>query len=864
MAKRNGSSRQGRRKKKSVRWSRILLLLFVITLMLGIGAGAVFVLDAVRAMPHIQDVRPQPQVTSFVYDASGEKIAPLRGPEHRIIVEFGDIPEIVRQAFLAVEDHRFYDHFGMDIYRTAGAMWYNLRERTPGGALQGGSTITQQLARNAWPIGMEQTYQRKIQEAFLAIQIERAYTKDQILAMYLNQINLGHGAYGVQAAAQIYFGKDISELTLGEAAIIAGLPQAPSNHSPYVSMEQATRRRSTVLAAMVREGYITEAEQRQANREEVSLIGLPEGINSTAASFVDYVLSQLLERYDPAIIYGGGIHVYTTLDQRIQQGVEQSIQTHLDADFPLGEFEKDLQVAIVVVDPMTGHVLAMVGGRDHKAMLEHNRVYQTYRQPGSAFKPIAVYTAALEAGWTTASIIDDAPVEYQLTTERFAPRNYRETGWPLGAYRGLTTVREAIRRSVNVTAVRTLMEIGVDTGFEAAERLGITSLIPEGSMNDRNPSLALGGLTRGVSPMELTLAYSSFAAGGIRAEPIAITRIVDRHGNVLEANEPQRTVAVTPQIAYLMTDMLKSVVSDSRSGWNDNWGTGWRADLSADWPVAGKTGTTDDTIDLWWVGYTPMYAATVWLGFDEPASIPDIVGMHMPSGLYPALIWRDLMEVAHEGIEPFEFDQPPDLMERTICIKSGKLPGEYCPPGQQRRELFIQGTEPVEICDIHVQVTVCSNHPNLLWDPLCPESGDPVKKVFLDRPIIREPVVDNQGRTLPMPWDMANAVPTQSCVDVYGAREDLAEVTLDLTVGPRGFVPTILQATLDQVVHLEVTSTEGAHLIVIDGLGVEIGVTDEEPVQVTFTPEQAGVFRIYCADHYPNNRNEQGRFMVTR
>ncbi len=856
------NSRKGRRKKRSIRWVRILLLLFLVTLMAGIGLGAGFVLNAVRAMPHIQDVRPQPQVTSFIYDADGEKIAPLRGPEHRIIVEFSEIPEVVRQAFVAMEDHRFYDHFGMDIYRTIGAMWHNLRN--PGAALQGGSTITQQLARNAWPIGMEQTYQRKVQEAFLAIQIERAYTKDQILTMYLNQINLGHGAYGVQAAAQIYFGKDLSELTLGEAAIIASLPQAPSNLSPYVSMEQATRRRSFVLAAMVREGYITEAQQRQAERERVELIGLPEGVNSVAGHFVDYVLSQLLERYSQATVYGGGIHVYTTLDQRIQQGVEESIRTHLDADFPLGEFEKDLQVGIVVLDPLTGHIKAMVGGREHNAMLEHNRVWQTYRQPGSAFKPIGVYTSALEAGWTAASIIDDAPVEYQLTTERFAPRNYRETGWPLGAYRGLTTVREAIRRSVNVPAVRTLMEIGVDAGFETAERLGITSMIPDGPMSDRNPSLALGGLTRGVSPLELTLAYSTFAAGGIRPEPIAITRVEDRHGNVLEENETLRTVVVTPQLAYLMTDMLKSVVVDSRSGWISNWGTGWRAELSGDWPVAGKTGTTDDTIDLWWVGYTPSYIATVWLGFDEPESIPDIVGMHMPSGLYPALIWRDLMEVAHEGLGPLEFERPPDLVERTICIKSGQLPGEHCPAAQQRRELFIHGTEPLDTCEIHVSVEVCSSHPNLLWDPQCSERGQPVEKVFLDRPILEEPVVDNRGRTLPMPWDMADAAPTESCVDVYGSRDDLADVTLELTVGPRGFVPTILQARQDQVVTLVIESTEDTHLIVIDGMGIEVEVTEEETARVAFTPEQAGVFRMYCDYHYPANRNEQGRFVVTR
>ncbi len=861
MARKSRSSRNEKKPRRRIRWWRLLLVVVVVVALVGAGLGAGFVLSAVRAMPEIADVRPEAQITSYVYDVHGEQVAPLHGPEHRIMVEHAEIPDVVREAFMAIEDHRFYDHFGLDLYRIVGAAWNNLT----GGPLQGGSTISQQLARNAWPIGMEQTWTRKIQEAVLALQLERAYTKDQILTMYLNQINLGHGAYGVQAAAEIYFDKDVADLDLAQAALLAALPRAPSVYSPYVNPDLASQRRSVVLANMVREGFIDEDQKEQAQKQPIELAGLENRQEAVAPHFIDYVLSQLLERYPSDVIYGGGLKVHTTLDPEIQTAAEESVKTHLLEDFPQGAYDKDLQIGMVIADPHTGHIKAMIGGRQHTSMLEQNRAWQTYRQPGSAFKPIAVYTPALEEGWTPATVIDDSPVDVRIeeTGQRFTPRNYSESGWPLGAYRGLTTMREAIRRSVNVTAVRALMDLGIDKGLDAAERMGFSKLITSGPQSDRGPSLALGGLTEGASPLEMTLAYSAFAAGGVKPEPIAITKIVDRHGNVLEENSPQRSVVTSPEAAYLMTDMLRSVVSDRRSGWESNWGTGDRARFSAEWPIAGKTGTTDDIKDLWWIGYTPEYVGTVWLGFDQPEDIAKVVGRSMPSGLYPVLIWRDAMEPIHEGLEITDFERPDGMVEKTVCIKSGKLPGEHCPTNKQRRELFHEDNVPTEKCETHVELEVCSEHPNLLWDGRCPAGGRPTKEVFLDRPPVDEPVVDTQGRTLPKPWDLADLPPTESCQEVHGPAEEPADM-VEITMSDTGISPVIVRVGEGQEVTLRVTAEDAERELVIQGQGIELEVAADETAEIIFTPEQVGIYRMYCGKSYPENSNLQGRFIVER
>ncbi|MFO7942211.1 MAG: PBP1A family penicillin-binding protein, partial [Bacillota bacterium] len=821
----NAGRKSKRPRKKTFNLFRIFFVLLMATVIIGIGVGAGFVVGAVRAMPQIEDIRPQAQETSYVYDNRGEILAPLRGTEHRIMVDLEDIPQEVVDAFIAIEDHRFYDHFGVDLYRIAGAAWSNLT--TDG--LQGASTITQQLARNAWPIGMEQTWSRKIQEAILALQLERAYHKDQILEMYLNQINLGHGAYGVQAAAGIYFDKDISEVNLEEAALLAAIPKSPEGYSPYKHRAAARNRRNEVLEAMEYHGFIDESVRSGTEAKPIALAGLPEVTQSAAPSFMDYVINELLERYDSQTVYGGGLKIYTTLDLKAQSYIDEAVATHLDENFPLGEFEKDLQTAIVIMDHQTGDILAMKGGRQHHDAREHNRVSQSYRQPGSAMKPILPYSLALEEGWTTASIIDDAPKEFSSGSGRFVPKNYSQSGWPMGVYYGLTTLREAIRRSVNLPAVRTLEALGVGKGPDWVEKFGITSLVRSGGQSDGGLAMALGGLTQGVSPLELTGAYSTFPGGGSRVEPMAITRVEDRHGNVLEDNSPTRHVVMSQQNAYIMTDILRSVVHDTRGGWLNNTGTGWRAKLENDWPAAGKTGTTDDSADLWWVGFTPRYIGAVWLGFDEPDSIPSIVGRSMPSGLFPVQIWKDIMDNLHRDMEPEDFPKPDGIVERTVCIKSGKLPGPDCPTNLQRREIFALGTEPRETCDIHVEMEVCSEHPNLLWDPECVENGEPEMKVFLEREEL-EPVTDTRGRTLPLPLDMEDIPPEEYCTDVYGTRPEEPsegedeEIRWEVTESARvsvdrnGFDPIVVRVPFEAEIEFEIAATgDTDHRIVIDG-----------------------------------------------
>ena len=857
----NRKKRTRKGKKMTIRWAQIFLLIFLSFAIVVGGVGAGVVGSAMRDMPEVEEVLPQTRLTSYVYDKDGNEISPLKGPEHRIHVDIEDVPDVVKDAFMAIEDHRFYDHFGLDVYRIAGAFWTNITT----GSLQGASTITQQLARNAWPIGMEQTYSRKIQEAFLAMQLERTYTKNQIFEMYLNQINLGHNAYGVQAAAEIYFDKDIADVTLSEAAMLAALPRAPSHYSPYIDPERAEHRRQLVLEAMYRYDKISEAEKERAQQESIQLSGLPTLVDTheTAPFFMDYVLDQLLKRYNPELVYGGGLRVYTTLDLDIQSGIDDAVAKHLDENFPVGEFEKDLQVAAVVMDPYTGHIKGMRGGREHTAHLEHNRVSQSYRQPGSVIKPIGPYAAALDQGWSPGSIIDDAPVAYSQPDGRFIPRNYSEGGSARGLYRGLTTMREAIRRSVNVTAVRTMDQVGIGTVYDMLKRFGITSLDPDPVDGDHGLAAALGGLSKGVSPLELTAAYAAFPGGGVRPEPIAITKVVDRHGNVLEDNTPDRSVVMEPDAAYLMLDMLKSVIRETRTGWISNWDTGYRAQLEGDWPAGGKTGTTDDVVDLWMVGFTPKYVGSVWLGFDEPDNLSQVLGRQMLSSYFPPLIWKDMMDHAHEGLELTDFERPDTIIEQTICIKSGKRPGPHCPSNMQRRELFIQGNEPRDECDLHVEVEVCSEHPDLLYDPACAEAGSPEKRVFLDRDEV-EPVQDHDGVTLPMPWDMDDRPPEETCVEVHGEAEpdphgpdfdddididDLPVASAELMIRASGFEPTTLRVPAKSKVELTIINDESEdHRLVIHGFGINAFIPAEETMTITIiTPDQRGTYHMYCS-----------------
>ncbi|MCR4397854.1 MAG: penicillin-binding protein 1A [Firmicutes bacterium] len=715
---------------------KLLLALMLLAVLVAAGAAFAFVSSALKNLPALSGLEPKPSLTSFVYDCNGKVLAPLHAEEHRIPISIKRVPNHVRNAFIAVEDVRFYEHIGVDIKGIIRAA-FNI---VTGRQFQGGSTITQQLARAAF-LTPTRRLERKIQEAFLAIELERKYTKDEILGMYLNIIPFGNGAYGIQAASQLYFGKNVEDLTIAEAALLAGMVQAPAAYDPYTHPQAARTRQAAVLQLMAKHGFISEAEADKAASSPLMFKPLKKSEIEWGAFFADYVLQQLLSRYSPETVYESGLQVYTTVDPEIQKAAEKAVATVLDPVFPMKPGEDYPEAAVVVMDPKTGYLKAIVGGRKHDRWLQQNRVVQSKRQPGSAFKPIAVYTAAMERGLTPSSVVDDSPVEWaQVSGPSWAPENYDRK------FMGLMTIREALERSRNVVAVKVLDRIGVPTGCDYAEKLGITTLVrsPRNGMSDLNLSTGLGGLTDGVTPLDMTVAFGVFANGGIRQEPISIIKVVDKNGNVLEEHKPRGRPVIRPETAWIMTDMMKGTISKP-------WGTGTRAAIGR--PAAGKTGTTSDWVDAWFCGYTPDLVTVVWMGYDKDKTMEK---QRVTGGTYPAMIWKEVMSQAHKNIPPKDFPVPKGIVEGiTVCTKSGKLPSPACPAETLKSEVFVKGTEPVDECDVHVLVDVCADNPAEIAGPFCPSR---MTKGFIRRP---EPyLVLEDGRK---PLDADQEVPQQIC-----------------------------------------------------------------------------------------------------
>lgn len=734
----------GKPRKRKTSLARGLITFLVIAFILSGGAALGLFLYYIKDTPSFDPQKLKASETSIVYDSNNNVIAELHGGQNRIPVSLDQIPEHLKQAFIAIEDQYFYRHKGINFKSLIGALWTDI---VSGKYQRGASTITQQLVKNVF-LTHEKTLKRKAQEAWLAIQIERHYTKDQILEFYLNQIYFGHSAYGVEAAAQTFFGKSVKDLTLAESAMLAGVTKGPSIYSPYNNFEKAKERQALVLNEMVDMGFITKEEAEKAKKEEIKLVGLENAkADYKAPYFTDFVITQLAEDLQRELglteseayekIYNGGLRIYTTLDLEIQEAAERALAD--PKNYPYTREDKNglpqPQAAAVVIDPHTGYIKAMVGGREHYQKLGLNRATQSYRQPGSAFKPIVVYTPAIDMGYTAASVIDDSPVSYG----NWSPQNYSRD------FKGLTTIKKAIADSINVVAVKTLEKIGVDRGIEYAQKLGIKSLVLEGKKNDRQLSIALGGLTKGVSPLELASAYGTLANQGVHVEPIAILKVVDKNGRTILENTPTKWTAVSPQVAYIMTEMMRSVVTE---------GTATRL-ASFPFPVAGKTGTTSDSKDVWFVGYTPHLVAAVWMGHDEPTPMRGVAG-----GNQPALIWRQIMTAAHKNLPKIGFSKPSGIVGPiAVCADSGKIPTELCnndPRGSRvRYEYFIKGTEPTELCDVHVQELI-DTASGKLATPYCPPE-QVVQKVFLNRPAYQ---VSPDGK---IPLDAKYMPPTEYC-----------------------------------------------------------------------------------------------------
>lgn len=724
------SSRKPTRPQRQKRSSklRIVLLAIVSLLVLLLIGVAIFVGIAAASTPkwNPSGLVDQKQ-NSSVYDKENVKFTQLRGVENSQPVNSSAIPDLVKKTFVAVEDKRFYQHIGVDPIRIIGSALNDIRSRS---TKEGASTISIQLARNAFIADpTAKTLTRKIQEAILAIQLEHEYTKDEILTFYLNRIFLGESSFGIQAAAKTYFGAELKDLKPVEVALLAGLPQAPSQYNPYFHPEAATNRRAIVLGVMRDAGIITAQEYDSYSDTPFTYVdtmkktlGGAQKTTSTDASykypyFVDYVIEELENTYNltPEQIFSGGYQIYTTVNPKIQVAAEAAFAD--PANFPKGIDSIKVQGAMTVVEPSTGSVQAMVGGRDYTTR-GLNRAWQAKRQPGSTIKPLVVYGPAIEkGGYFPGTVLDDMPVHYGT----YAPTDFDtiSRGW-----KGLITMRSALEDSVNVYAVKLLNSIGVDYGWKfGKDNLGLPL-----EQGDRNLTLALG--TPKISTLEMASAYGIYANNGVSVTNHAIVKVVDAKGNTVQAKITKNRV-MKETTAYIINDMLRSVVTD---------GTGTSAQIGS-WAVAGKTGTTSldaqfygnksGNPDAWFAGYTPNYAGVVWMGYDKDDDRQHYL-RNVYGGSFPAQIWKKVMTAALQGLPvQSKFQQPSGIISGSFDAKSGLLPSSLTPSQFVATEIAAKGDFPTRVSDVWFQKSVDAAHPNMLASPT---STDTLLKTFLNAP----------------------------------------------------------------------------------------------------------------------------------
>jgi len=760
--------------RRRILWATLVLLLLVV-LAAGLGAAGLY-FHIVAGLPKISTLADyHPATVSTVYADDGTKMAEFY-EERRLVLPLAEIPPLLVKAFIAAEDSRFYEHQGIDFQSILRAFFKNIEA---GAIVQGGSTITQQVTKS-FLLTPERSYMRKLKEAVLAYRISQTFTKDEVLYLYLNQIYLGNGAYGVEAAAQNYFDKSVQALSLAECAVLAGLPQAPSRYSPYRHPERAKQRELYVLKRMVEEGYITEDQAEAARQEPLQIQPRRNWYVEMAPYYAEYVRQYIEERYGKDTLYREGLQIYTSVNLKMQRVAREEIDAGLrdldkrqgfrgpmervaPEDWPtyqqgLVETQADMlkpgavvkglvtqvnnqkaavsvslgaasgilaledmdwarkpdpeviywavklkhpgdalqagdvidvrlkeaparegapwplaleqtpvaESALLCIAPESGEVKTMVGGRDFLES-QFNRAIQSRRQPGSAFKPI-IYAAAIDKGYTPATMIIDSPIVFEDTEQdlTWKPRNYKEK------FYGPTLLREALAKSRNVVTVKILQDIGIDYAIDYAHRLGIESHI------NRDLSISLG--SSGVSLLEIVEAYSVFANRGYRVKPIFIRRILDRNGRLLEENLPEHEKVIEETTAYIMTSMLESVVKE---------GTGQRV-KALNRPVAGKTGTTNNLYDAWFVGYTPDLITGVWVGLDEEGSM----GKGETGSRTASPIWLGFMQQALEGRPVRGFEAPEGIVFTQIDAQTGLLP---IPESKETIfECFKEGTVPTE------------------------------------------------------------------------------------------------------------------------------------------------------------------------
>ncbi len=669
-----------------------------------VGGGLVYALFS-DELPDIDTLETfQPKRVTRVWSADGQHLLDFKEENRELIRDFDEIPQAMKDALISIEDRRFFSHWGVDLRRIFGAIRENLRRLDP--TRQGASTLTQQLARNLYQkVGRQSSsaslelvrssYARKIREAITAVHIERLYTKREILVMYLNTVFFGHDAFGLRSAARLYFDKEIGDLTIEECALIAGLLKAPNKYSPLVNPNEARTRRNVVLVEMVRAGKLGRAYARRLGAEPVRVHrGQRAETYGLAPYFVEYVRRQLDDRYGKSL-YQDGYTVRTTVHSRMQQIAERLFSEQLDAvqvkvDAHVAKLDSTqlpasvstlVQGAFVAMDPKSGEILVMIGGRRGD---KYNRAYQAKRQAGSSFKPF-VYTVALDNGRFPIDVLDDNAI---TITERdgsvWTPENYDRK------FEGRMTLREGFMQSRNIIALKLAKEVTAGRISQYAHAMGLSTRMKE------VPSIGIGSSE--VILLEMVAAYAVFPNRGILVEPTAVRSVEDADGNIIERAASRRTEVLRPAVAVLMTDMLRSVMDPKGLG----TGRGARTRYGFRSPAGGKTGTTNDYIDAWFIGFTPDLVAGVWIGVDDQR-----VSLANQAGSAAALpLWARFMREVYQTVEPYknrraiDFEYPEELVEyRAVCDDTHTLATRYCP--NQSQDLFIRGGVIPDTCPLH-------------------------------------------------------------------------------------------------------------------------------------------------------------------
>ncbi len=648
------NTRRRRARARSRRRTRfILAVVIIVPLIVAATMAGVFLLGA-KTVDAVSESAPSLEAqasinlaqTTEIHAADGTLLAYLHDEQNRTVIKSDQIPDILRYAVVAIEDERFYEHAGVDAEGIFRAVAANLQSQE---ISQGFSTITMQLVGNIYLNRREMTLTRKFNEMMLALQLEHKYSKNEILDMYLNTVYFGSTAYGVEAASRTYFNKEPKELTIAEAALLAGLPQRPNGYSPRRHPDLALERRDVVLQKMQELGYITVTEYQQAMTEPLTLAPYSPYVQVQEPYVVAYVRKQLIDMYGAERVFKGGLRVETTINPAFQRLAEEAISSTLNRD-------NDPAAALVSIEPSTGHIVAMVGGNDYDTS-KFNLASQGRRQPGSAFKPF-VLVAAIEMGidpWNAYYSSAHVKLDYPGAPEPWDVQTYG------GDYYGPSTLYQATLRSDNTVYAQLALDVGVPRIVDVAHRMGITSEL------NMNPAIALGGLTYGVSPLEMASAYATLANGGVHIEPTIILRIRDANGAIIWEAKPQTTQALSPGVAYDATRVLVG---------NVQGGTGTRAAIGR--PAAGKTGTTSDWTDAWFVGYTPNLSTAVWMG-DPDAQVPmtNVHGVRVTGGSFPAMMWNKFMYTADREYPSREFAVPNIPAQYDRLFVSAYTAGAY-------------------------------------------------------------------------------------------------------------------------------------------------------------------------------------------